>query len=631
MAVLWMVPIYGITSWLSLVAPSFEAIFGAVRDCYEAYAVYTFIGLLIAILEDGKGLPELIKGLAHHVTEERHAITLATAAVAAGNKIAIPAEHLKPPFPCCYNNDNVHSVASVWLHQCLLMAMQFVLLKPLLTVVPLIVSLIGYDYNVSMILDDHSINWYSPKLYANIVQNISVAIAFYGLLSFYHGTEKDLAWCDPWPKFLCIKGVVFMTFWQGACLQAMSSTGMVDSHTATQFQNLCVLTNLLVFFTFNFCLIDVCFLIGRLICIEMLLASIAHFYIFPYQEWREGYKKDKMEKSVLKDTLAFHDFVRDMRRVVTRWDDVPQQPLLDLDMHKSVDGSSSATVDSGGRAQPPSAVTSMTPELLAMAAVMSAQLDHLEAGEPHLSPGTPTDSGPELEESQSADRHFTNQVTSFMGSVWSPFLGGSNAPTSGQGRHSLPANFGYSAIGEGGNRSTVSDSSQQAASSLPTAVSGIQGYQLLAAMALDADEEKDSYEPATAKAEAGKVHDDESDDEHEAESPQENRYFRSRADGYREGDDDDDDDNDDSSGGGDEVVSNSSEEDSDDDYGRDEDRAARAPFKHIGSPEVLLHQQPQESSLDDLDRQLAEERDYVEASMRQSFSVVHRVAERDDD
>ena len=35
----------------------------------------------------------------------------------------------------------------------------------------------------------------------------------------------DLAWCDPWPKFLCIKGVVFMTFWQYVVLQMMS--GMV--------------------------------------------------------------------------------------------------------------------------------------------------------------------------------------------------------------------------------------------------------------------------------------------------------------------------------------------------------------------------------------------------------------------
>lgn len=56
MAVLWMVPIYSITSWLSLVWPKLEPFLAAVRDCYEAYAIYTFIGLLIAIIEDGRGL-----------------------------------------------------------------------------------------------------------------------------------------------------------------------------------------------------------------------------------------------------------------------------------------------------------------------------------------------------------------------------------------------------------------------------------------------------------------------------------------------------------------------------------------------------------------------------------------------
>jgi hypothetical protein len=56
MAVLWMVPIYSITSWLSLVWPKLEPFLAAVRDCYEAYAIYTFIGLLIAVIEDGRGL-----------------------------------------------------------------------------------------------------------------------------------------------------------------------------------------------------------------------------------------------------------------------------------------------------------------------------------------------------------------------------------------------------------------------------------------------------------------------------------------------------------------------------------------------------------------------------------------------
>ena len=47
-----MVPIYSITSWLSLVFPNFEFLFDPIRDIYEAYAVYTILALLIAILGD---------------------------------------------------------------------------------------------------------------------------------------------------------------------------------------------------------------------------------------------------------------------------------------------------------------------------------------------------------------------------------------------------------------------------------------------------------------------------------------------------------------------------------------------------------------------------------------------------
>lgn len=288
MAVLWMVPIYGITSWFSLVMQKFEAIFSALRDCYEAYAVYTFIALLIAIMEDGQGLPFLLQKLTLHVIQERKAVE-----DAASSRTRRPAEHLRPPFPCCYEWHKPSQVAKAWLYQCRLMALQFVVSKPFFSLVPFIFWMIGYNYDAQPPVVRQEINWASPKLYITFFSNVSVAVAFYGLLSFYHGTEKDLAWCDPWPKFLCIKGVVFMTFWQGLVLQFMASAGFVLDRQATQLQNL-------------------------LICIEMLLASIAHFYVFPYYEWEDGYKREKEKSVLIRDTLALRDFVTDMKMMVSR-------------------------------------------------------------------------------------------------------------------------------------------------------------------------------------------------------------------------------------------------------------------------------------------------------------------------
>ena len=175
--------------------PKFEAGFGAVRDCYEAYVVYTFVALLVAVLEDGKGLADLIALLAVHVVEERRAVE---EAVARG--VRPPTEHLRPPFPCCYEYHKPSLVAKAWLYQCRLMAMQFVLFKPLLTLLPFVLRLGGIDFMGLPLVIEHSPNWRNPRVYVLFLQNLSVAVAFYGLLSFYHGTEKDLAWCDPWPK-----------------------------------------------------------------------------------------------------------------------------------------------------------------------------------------------------------------------------------------------------------------------------------------------------------------------------------------------------------------------------------------------------------------------------------------------
>lgn len=63
-----------------------------------------------------------------------------------------------------------------------------------------------------------------------------------------------------------------------------AGSGLVDERTGMQIQNL-------------------------LICIEMLLASLLHYYIFPHREWAENYKRDRQKQTGVPDTLAFRDFV----------------------------------------------------------------------------------------------------------------------------------------------------------------------------------------------------------------------------------------------------------------------------------------------------------------------------------
>ena len=152
-----------------------------------------------------------------------------------------------------------------------------------------------YDYYGPYAED--AMDWKSIQFWIAIIQNVSTFVAFAGLLKFYHAVDKELAWCRPFAKFLCIKGVVFMTFWQGSALKILAETTDVGANGGSadkwseQIQNF-------------------------LICLEMLLFSIAHFYCFPIEEWQPGYKVN-FRKAKFGETLALNDFFSDLKIIMT--------------------------------------------------------------------------------------------------------------------------------------------------------------------------------------------------------------------------------------------------------------------------------------------------------------------------
>jgi hypothetical protein len=146
----------------------------------------------------------------------------------------------------------------------------------------------------------------TPQLYITIVTNFSIFFAFRGLVRFYHATRSNLAWCDPWPKFLCIKGVVFMTFWQKMVLSFVVNVAFTDKFDSQEEANDFVMR------AQNF-----------LICLEMLFSAVAHCFVFPTEEWEEGYREKeearRRDASVraFGDSVALGDFLHDIKTVMT--------------------------------------------------------------------------------------------------------------------------------------------------------------------------------------------------------------------------------------------------------------------------------------------------------------------------
>ena len=62
----------------------------------------------------------------------------------------------------------------------------------------------------------------SGYFYIMVVYNISVTLALYALVLFYHATKDLLAPFDPVLKFLTVKSVIFFAFWQGRCLSLLT-------------------------------------------------------------------------------------------------------------------------------------------------------------------------------------------------------------------------------------------------------------------------------------------------------------------------------------------------------------------------------------------------------------------------
>ena len=131
-----------------------------------------------------------------------------------------------------------------------------------------------------------------------ISYNLTYSLALYALLLFYLGTHELLQPFHPLLKFLMVKAVIFLTYWQGFFIAICVGSGLVaDPADATNIQN-------------------------WLICVEMLPAALFMLAAFPWTEYRiagGGLRGGNVRhaisiRDVVTDTVhqfapAYHDYV----------------------------------------------------------------------------------------------------------------------------------------------------------------------------------------------------------------------------------------------------------------------------------------------------------------------------------
>ncbi|XP_013771641.1 transmembrane protein 184C-like [Pundamilia nyererei] len=232
--ILWMVPIYSLDSWLALRYPNLAIYVDTCRECYEAYVIYNFLVFLLNFLSNQ--YPSLVLML--EVQQQQ--------------------PHL-PPLCCC----PPWPMGEVLLFRCKLGVLQYTVVRPVTTVIALICQLCG-------VYDEANFSFRNAWSYLVIINNISQLFAMYCLVLLYRALREELMPIRPVGKFLCVKLVVFVSFWQAVLIALLVKVGVIsDKHTWDWDSVEAVATGLQDF----------------IICIEMFLAAIAHHYTFTYKPY----------------------------------------------------------------------------------------------------------------------------------------------------------------------------------------------------------------------------------------------------------------------------------------------------------------------------------------------------------
>lgn len=87
--------------------------------------------------------------------------------------------------------------------------------KPVTTFLAIILETMGY-------YQEGSFDYHYGYVYLSFVMNMSVSYAFYWMILLYFTIVEELRPHDPVPKFLCIKTILFLSFWQGVVLAALT-------------------------------------------------------------------------------------------------------------------------------------------------------------------------------------------------------------------------------------------------------------------------------------------------------------------------------------------------------------------------------------------------------------------------
>ena len=169
--------------------------------------------------------------------------------------------------------------------------LQYAWLKPILGIATIVMKSTG-------VYQEGYLGLTSGYLWAGILYNVSVTLSLYSLAMFWVCMSQDLKPFRPVPKFLCIKLIIFASYWQGFFLSILQWLGAipndVDGYTV---DNLAAAIQ------------------DALISFEMPLFAIGHWYAFSWHDYADiTISAARMPvKFALRDAFGVRDLIEDTK------------------------------------------------------------------------------------------------------------------------------------------------------------------------------------------------------------------------------------------------------------------------------------------------------------------------------
>ncbi|EGR51801.1 seven transmembrane receptor, rhodopsin family [Trichoderma reesei QM6a] len=261
--ILLMVPIYSIASWTSMVSLRAAAFVDPIRDIYEAFTIYTFFQLLINYLGGERAVIIMTHGRApvHHLWPMNH---------------FLPKVDISDPHTFLAIKRGI---------------LQYAWLKPILALAAIIMKATGT-------YQEGYIGAKSGYFWSGIIYNISVTVSLYSLGLFWVCMHRDLVPFRPVPKFLCIKLIIFASYWQGFFLSILVWLGAIpDDVQGYTRDNLAAAIQ------------------DALICVEMPIFAVAHWYAFSWHDFADNrIQSARMPLNyAIRDAFGIKDLIEDSK------------------------------------------------------------------------------------------------------------------------------------------------------------------------------------------------------------------------------------------------------------------------------------------------------------------------------